>query len=387
MTVSFGPRRAIYVEVDAARERLDRRARAPRAGAPHVEKLSMRLRRAPSARIPDELRLEPGSSTTLRGELGRALRYLNKASGGALVVASADLAGSTSVSAVAADFPAGFWNAGPILRRGCSPSAASARTPSPASSPASPLFGHALGVASSYGAFMAPLGHIAGAPARHRRPGAQGRLGRARTSRSPRLRPRRPEDRRRRPHARRPPGPAAPAGELPPRHRDLADAVGAPGGLAAARGRPDPSVRRSSRRSSRGPSETVLDREALGLAPAEAAVTGVYLLRPPAAPPTSPSCCRRAPSPTRFVEEALPLLLAEGIDARVYYVASAELFDLLPSDEQARPLPRTCTRARPSASPASRCPRCIRWVTSACRPAPPPCTPTAHGPLPGQRPR
>jgi len=37
-----------------------------------------------------------------------------------------------------------------------------------------------------------------------------------------------------------------------------------------------------------------------------------------------------------FVQEALPLLAQEGIDALVYYVASAELFDLLPEDERHR---------------------------------------------------
>ncbi len=63
------------------------------------------------ARVPDQLRLATGSSTTIRGALGEALRHLNKASGGALLTASADLYGSTSVSAVAADFPPGFYNA------------------------------------------------------------------------------------------------------------------------------------------------------------------------------------------------------------------------------------------------------------------------------------
>ena len=49
-----------------------------------------------------------------------------------------------------------------------------------------------------------------------------------------------------------------------------------------------------------------------------------------------------------FVTETLPLLEKDGIDARVYYVASAELFDLLPR-ERARPCSPRSTRSRPSA--------------------------------------
>jgi transketolase len=40
-----------------------------------------------------------------------------------------------------------------------------------------------------------------------------------------------------------------------------------------------------------------------------------------------------------FVEEVLPLLEKEGIDLDVYYVASAELFDLLPDSEKERIFP------------------------------------------------
>lgn len=40
-----------------------------------------------------------------------------------------------------------------------------------------------------------------------------------------------------------------------------------------------------------------------------------------------------------FVTQALPLLEREGIDCRVYYVASAELFDLLPAGQRAEIFP------------------------------------------------
>jgi len=49
--------------------------------------------------------------TTLRGEFGRVLRFLNHLSQGAILVASADMLASTSVGMIARDFPGGYWNA------------------------------------------------------------------------------------------------------------------------------------------------------------------------------------------------------------------------------------------------------------------------------------
>jgi len=40
-----------------------------------------------------------------------------------------------------------------------------------------------------------------------------------------------------------------------------------------------------------------------------------------------------------FIQIALPMLRKEGIDLNVYYVASAELFDLLPKEEQEKIFP------------------------------------------------
>ena len=53
----------------------------PRAHAPRVQAV-YETATAAQRSIPDELRLTPGSSTTLRGALGDALSYLNKASNG-----------------------------------------------------------------------------------------------------------------------------------------------------------------------------------------------------------------------------------------------------------------------------------------------------------------
>jgi transketolase len=82
------------------------------------------------------------------------------------------------------------------------------------------------------------------------------------------------------------------------------------------------------------PNEAVPDRAGLGLAPAEEAVSGVYLLRHPSGNGDLTLVLQESAVTYAFVSEALPLLEQAGIDARVYYVASAELFDLLPRERQ-----------------------------------------------------
>lgn len=87
------------------------------------------------------------------------------------------------------------------------------------------------------------------------------------------------------------------------------------------------------------PGETVLDRRAMGLAPAEDATTGVYLLRRPRRSGDGCVVLRESAVAYTFVQEVLPLLDKDGISPAVYYVASAELFDLLPEEEQRRIFP------------------------------------------------
>ncbi len=116
------------------------------------------------------------------------------------------------------------------------------------------------------------------APARHRRPGARGGLGRPLRPDDPRLRPRRPEDGRRRPYARRPAAATAAAGELPAGHGDLADTLGAAGDLAARGDGPGAPAGRSSRPSSRGPTRPCSTARRSGS-------------RPPRRPPPGSTCC------------------------------------------------------------------------------------------------
>lgn len=323
--------------LQAARQRLELRARRPRERAPRVETI-YELARSGAREIPDELRLAPGSVTTLRGELGRALQQLNRRSGGALLVASADLLGSTSINTAAADFPPGYWNArtnpeGRLLSLGGICEDGMAGVLSGASS-----FGHHVGVGSSYGAFIAPLGHIAarlhgiGCQASHATFGLPYRTMILVCA-----------------HA------GLKTGEDGPTHADpqalqLLQGNFPPGVAitltpwepqeiwpllcAALAQRPAllaPFVTR--------PNETVLDRRAMGLAPPEAAVSGLYLLRRPGHRADGTIVLQESAVAYAFVREVLPLLDRDGISPWIYYVASAELFDALPAEEQQQIFP------------------------------------------------
>jgi len=325
---------ALAARLRTAGERLDARARKPREGAPNVAAAYETAARE-AGHTPDELHLACGSSTTLRQQLARSLQYLNRASDGAFLVASADLAGSTSVTTIAEGFPAGFWNAA------SNPDARLLSTGGICEDAMSGIlsgltaFGHHTGVGSSYGAFMAPLGQIA---ARLHAIGAQ-----ARESASG--------------------DPYKPmvfvcghtglkTGEDGPTHADpqslqiLQDSF--PKGTAISLTPWDPQeiwtltatalAKRPAVVSAfvTRPNEPVLDRAALGLAPPEAAASGLYVLRQPHGEPDVVVVLQESAVAYAFIQETLPLLAREGIDALVYYVASAELFDLLPAGEQRR---------------------------------------------------
>jgi transketolase len=323
---------ALSARLQAARERLERRARKPRQAAPRVT-AAYELAARSTTVIPEELRLEPGTTATLREALARSLQLLNKASGGAFLTAAADLLGSTSVNAIAAGFPDGYWNAltnpgarllsiGGICEDAISGILSGVST-----------FGHNIGVGASYGAFMAPLGHISarlhaiGAQARHAVSGDAfrpmilvcGHIGLKTGEDGPT-------------HA--DPQALQLLQENFPRGTAISLTPWEPQEIwtlvaAALAQRPAliaPFVTR--------PNETVLDRTALGLAPPEAAVSGVYVLRRPRGTGDLTVVLQESAVTYAFVQEALPLLEKGGIDPWVFYVASAELFDLLPREEQ-----------------------------------------------------
>ncbi len=319
-----------------ARVRLDREGRSARPEAPRVEAVYDLVARE-ACQIPAELKLVPGSATTLRGELGRALQHLNRASGGALLVAAADLLGSTSVNTIGADFGLGYWNAASnpgarLLSIGGICEDAIAGVLAGVST-----YGRHIGVGSSYGAFLAPLGHIA---ARLHGIGAQARRTLANDPYRPMILVCA--------HA------GLKTGEDGPTHADPQALqllqCNFPKGVAitltpwepqeiwtlmatALQKRPAliaPFVTR--------PTESVLGREALGLAPAEDAASGLYLLRP-GRDGDGTLVLQESAVTYAFVQDVLPLLARDGIAPWVYYVSSAELFDLLPDSEQKRIFP------------------------------------------------
>ena len=349
-----------------------RRARAPRAGAPRVDDDLRASRARSTARpIPDELRLEPGALD----DAARRARPLPAPPERGVAAARSSSPpptslGSTSVNAIGGGFADGYWNAQDEPRR---PPALDRRhlrgrhhrRPLAASPPTVTT----IGVGSSYGAFMAPLGHIA---ARLHAIGAQARrVGHRRALQAdlPGLRPRRPEDRRGRPHARRPAAAAAPAGELPAGHGDLADAVGAAGDLAAGR-RPrwrkrparHRAVRDAAQRDGARPRRRSAWRPPRPRPPASTCCVGHRSTRRRDA-----WCCRRAPSPTPSCRRRCRCSTAEGIDALVYYVASAELFDLLPAEEQRAIFPEERAREAMGITGFT-LPTLYRWVTLRRRP-------------------
>ncbi|MBS4028533.1 MAG: hypothetical protein KGZ58_07830, partial [Ignavibacteriales bacterium] len=111
--------------------------------------------------IPDELKLEIGSSVTLRDVLGKSLNYLNKKTNGAILASAADLLGSTSVNQITKGFGEGFYNAvtNPNSRLisigGICEDAMGAMMAGLSS------YGNHIGVTSSYSAFIAALEHVA----------------------------------------------------------------------------------------------------------------------------------------------------------------------------------------------------------------------------------
>jgi len=351
--------KALAGRLREARSRLDGRARRPRAGAPNIEAVYELAARAgdsaPAA-------LKPGTGTTLRGELGRALHHYNEVSGGALFVSAADLLGSTSVNAIAAGFPEGYWNASTnpesrLLSIGGICEDGMAGILSGLSS-----CGRHIGIGSSYGAFLAPLGHIA---ARLHAIGAQARAAVA-------------------------DGPYRPmilicahaglkTGEDGPTHADPQPLQllqgNFPRGTAitltpwepqeiwtlistALAKRPAliaPFVTR--------PSETVLDRKRLGLAPPEAAATGLYVLREARGAGDGVLILQESAATYAFVEGALPLLEKEGVDLWVYSVASSELFDLLPVERRREILPEARAQEAMGITGFT-LPTMYRWVRS-----------------------
>ena len=351
---------ALASRLREAHQRLVERRRAPRSDAPRLDLAFAAA--AAAGEPPAPVALKPGSKTTLRDALAMTLNYYNKVSGGAFVVAAADLLGSTSVNKIAEGFAPGFYNqrsnteSRTLAIGGICEDAMAAVLSGIAT------FGTHSGVGSSYGAFMAPLGHIA---ARLHAIGNQARQvvdG----------------------------GPFRPffmvcahaglkTGEDGPTHADPQPLQLLQGNFplgtmitltpwdpqelwflvsTALAKRPAviaPFVTR--------PAETVLNRAVLGLAPASAAANGVYRLRAARGKGDGVVVLQGSAVTYAFVNEALPLIDRAGMDLDIYYVASAELFDLLPAAERAAIFPEEHARVAIGITDFT-LPTMDRWVRS-----------------------
>lgn len=344
--------------VEATGRRLDDRERKPRPDAPDVEAVFEGL---DPAATPAELMLESGSAIALRQQLGKALGYLNTRSGGAILIAAADLLGSTAIADAAAGFDPGPYDM--ISNPGsrtlpfgiCEDGLMAVMTGVSG-------FGHHMGAGASYGAFIAPLGHIAA------RVHAISDQMRQQTD----------------------PGPLHPVilvsghagmktGEDGPTHADpqalqlyqenfvAGTAVTLtpwepsevwPLLAAALEARPSVIVPFVTR-----PSERVPDREGLGLAPAAAAAGGLYRLRTSAGTPDGHLVIQGSEVAYAFVVETMPLLEAAGIDLDVFLVTSAELFDRCPPEERREVFPEEISQ-RAMGITGFTLPTMYRWVRS-----------------------
>jgi transketolase len=327
-----------------SRRRLDAHARKPRDKALRLDSI-WESAEGGLAETPDELRLELGSSATLRGQLGKILSHYNQLSGGAVLSAAADLLGSTSVLSAGKGFGDGFFHSvnnpsGRILSLGgiCEDGISGIMSGIAA-------YGSHLAVASSYSAFIAALGHVS---VRLHAIGMQ-----AFAERVP--------DTQARPlmlicaHA------GMKTGEDGPTHADpqalqlLQDNFPSGAALTLTPWDPQelwPLVTESLRKRPAiiapfvtRPNENILDRESLGLAPAGDAVQGLYRLRAATGRPDATIVLQGSGVTYAFLEDALPLLEKEGVDLELFYVASAELFDALPESRRREIYPEETARA------------------------------------------
>jgi transketolase len=322
----------------AAQERLNTIDRKRRADVPRIDLAYETAAAQINGNVPAELALNFGTKTTLRDELGRVLNYYNRITNGGFVIAAADLLGSTSLNKVSETFPAGFYNrhTNPGARQLAIGGICEDATMSMLSGISS--FGDHIGAGSSYGAFSAPLGHIA---ARLHAIGNQARVtteGGAYRSFFLICA-----------HA------GLKTGEDGPTHADpqalqlLQDNFPLETMItltpwdaqeiwflvsAALAKRPAiiaPFVTR--------PPELVLDRAALGLASAALAAQGVYSLRSVRGHAQGTIVLQGAGVTNAFVTETLPLLDQAGLGLNVYVITSSELFDMLPPPERERIFP------------------------------------------------
>lgn len=350
-------------ELRRSRERLQKLSRKQKSDAPNISAIYNDSSITPE-NVPNELKLAPGKSVTLRGVLGDTLNYLNKKSGGAIVASAADLFGSTSISNVAAGLSEGYYNleknpkARLIMIGGICEDAMGGFMAGLST------FGNHIGVGSSYGAFIAALQHI---PARLHAIGQEARKHYSGEPYNPFFIVCA--------HA----GPKT--GEDGPTHADpqalqlLAEnfpkgtvVTLTPMGpdeiwpitIAALRARVAVIAPFVSR-----PNENVIDRSKLGLPSASVAAKGLYALRKADSSKKSHGTLvvqGNSVSET-FISEVLPKLDSSNYNLNIYYVSSAELFDMLPENEKRSIYPEEHAMKAMGITEFT-LPTMYRWITS-----------------------
>jgi len=341
-----------------ARERLDGKRRSPRKDVPRVGEIYS----SKTNEAPQETMFKPGQAIALRGALGEVLSVLNKKSGGAIIGSSADLFDSTSLSALAKSFPAGLYNAATNAGSRLVATGGICEDTMGAVLSGLATFGNHIGVGSSYGAFIAALQHV---PARLHAIGQQAKGAVTDPAKNPFLivcahaGPKTGED-----------GPTHadpqalqllqenfPRGSMitltPWDANELWPLV-----VAALKHRPAviaPFVTR--------PAEPVVDRSKFNIAPAHDAITGVYALRRATGTGAGTVVLQGNGVASAFITEVLPELDRRKLDMNVYYVASAELFDLLSESERQRIFPEAHAREAIGITEFT-IPTMYRWITS-----------------------
>ncbi|MBI3193919.1 MAG: hypothetical protein HYZ34_05535 [Ignavibacteriae bacterium] len=330
--------------ISDAKERLTNIQRTIRADAPSLNTLYTN-KEIDANIIPDELKLAPGSSITLREVLGKSLNILNKKTNGAFLASAADLLGSTSVNQVNYGFAPGFFNAtsNPNSRLvsigGICEDAMGAMMAGVAS------YGSHIGVTSSYSAFIAALEHV---PARLHGIGLQARESVTGEPYNTWIMVNA--------HA------GVKTGEDGPTHADpqalqllqecfphrvcITLTPWDPQEIwtllvAALKLRPAilaPFVTR--------PPEKVIDRVAMKLPPVEDTAKGVYAMR--TADKTSKQyngtiVLQGNGVASIFVNEVLTKLEEQGLNLNIYYISSVELFKFLPATERETIFPEALT--------------------------------------------
>jgi len=111
------------------------------------------------------------------------------------------------------------------------------------------------------------------------------------------------------------------------------------------------------------PNETILNREELRIASPSDSVTGVYAMRKAKSKTDTTLVLQGSGVTYAFLEETLPLLEKDGVDLNIYYVSSAELFDMLPLSEQRKIFPEEHAREAMGITGFTK-PTMMRWVTS-----------------------